>query len=665
VILDRAAVRVVINGPRTLAEIVLPVLVSASTFAVVGVICSAARRSHASAPILALALLTAILMVAQTVGIVYALPCGVVAVEAYDWFFLPPLHQLNAAAFSVIGLLIAVGVIVGAVTTTVARNAVESARARGDLAEEQAALRRVATLVGAGSAQSEVFAAIADELGRLFGAEASFVAKLDNPDTGLADVEPTVTIVGSYGRTALTAPVGLTVDLRPGRLLHGALAAGAPIRADVRQLTIGPLGTLVVKLGIRTAIAAPIMVGSSAWGVTVAGASGTLPPEAEARIDNFVELAAMAIHNAEIRGDITRLVKVQESLRRISLLIAHGRPPEHVFTAVTQEVQRYFTDGAARLLRYAPDGTVRLLAAHGSSIFEVEPQHRDALVQTVARTGRPARVDRHRTSPSGGPASPISAVGLPIHVSGRLWGLFTIDGHPGELVPGIEGRLKEFTDLIATAVADAQSRAELTNSRARIVAAADETRRGIERDLHDGIQQSLVALALRLRTAAADAEGRGEPHHELSDAAASLTTVIDQLRELSHGIHPAVLSHSGLQAALRALARRASLTMNVDVELEGRLPAAVEVGAYYIVSEALTNAVKHADASTLDIEAKVGDDTLTLRIHDDGLGGADPTRGTGLLGLRDRVQALGGSFDLRSPSRQGTTIVCHIPLQRH
>ncbi|WP_312034250.1 GAF domain-containing protein [Actinoplanes sp. TBRC 11911] len=640
-----------INGPRTLAEIVLSVLVSASTFAVAGLICSAARRSHASAPVLALALLATILMVAQTVGIVYALPCGVVAVEAYDWFFLPPLHHLNGAAFSVLGLLIAVAVIVGAVANTVSRNAVESARARGDLADEQAALRRVATLVGGGAAPAEVFAAIADELGRLFGAEASFMAKLDNPDKGLDDDVPTVTVVGSYGRTALTAPVGLTIDLQPGRLLHDALAAGAPVRADVRQLTIGPLGTLVVKLGIRSAIAAPIMVGSSAWGVTVAGTTRNLPPEAEGRILNFVELAAMAVHNAEARGHITRLVKVQQSLRRISLLIAQGRAPEHVFTAVTQEVRHHFTGGAARLLRYEPDGTVTLLAAHGSSEAEpVDPEHRDGLVETVARTGRPARVDRH---------GQISAVGLPINVSGRLWGLFTVDGHPGELEPGIEKRLEEFTDLIATAVADAQSRAELTNSRARIVAAADETRRGIERDLHDGIQQSLVALALRLRAAAADAADQSD----LADAAASLTTVVDQLRELSHGIHPAVLSHSGLEAALRVLARRAPLTMNVDVRLDGRLPSPVEVGAYYIVSEALTNAVKHARASTLDVDAGIDDDVLTLRIRDDGIGGADPTRGTGLLGLRDRVQALGGSFDLRSPPDQGTTIACLIPLR--
>jgi signal transduction histidine kinase len=256
----------------------------------------------------------------------------------------------------------------------------------------------------------------------------------------------------------------------------------------------------------------------------------------------------------------------------------------------------------------------------------------------------------------------LAAAAVPVHVDGRLWGLTAIAaGHAG-LAPDLEARMAEFTDLVATAVADAQSRAELVSSRARIVAASDETRRRIERDLHDGVQQSLTALALRLRAAAVDAARRGETHDDASGGATDLMTIIEQLRELSRGIHPVVLADSGLRTALRALARRAPIPMIIDVRLDERLPITVEVGAYYVVSEMLTNATKHARASAIEVVAEAEDGVLTLRVHDDGIGGADPHRGTGLLGLRDRIEALGGSFDLRSPIGGGTTATSRIPV---
>jgi signal transduction histidine kinase len=194
------------------------------------------------------------------------------------------------------------------------------------------------------------------------------------------------------------------------------------------------------------------------------------------------------------------------------------------------------------------------------------------------------------------------------------------------------------------------------------VAASDETRRRIERDLHDGVQQSLVSLALRLRSASMEAAGRGEAHDEMDSTVGDLLAVVDQLRELSHGIHPAVLSESGLPAALRALGRRSLLPMKVDLDIEERLPTPVEVGAYYVVSEMLTNALKHAHASALDIEGGAKDGMLTLIVRDDGIGGADTRCGSGLLGLKDRIEALGGTFDVHSPSGEGTTVTCLIPI---
>ena len=202
-------------------------------------------------------------------------------------------------------------------------------------------------------------------------------------------------------------------------------------------------------------------------------------------------------------------------------------------------------------------------------------------------------------------------------------------------------------------MANAHSRAELISSRARIVAAADEARRRIERDLHDGAQQRLVALALRLRSASLENDHQQGVRDEVAAVAADIMVVIDELRELSRGIHPAVLSDSGLRPALRALARRSPVPVELDLRIDGRLPQPVEIGAYYVVSEALTNAVKHGGASLVEVGAGAADGVFRLRIRDDGVGGADPARGSGLLGLKDRIEALGGTFELVSRLARG------------
>jgi signal transduction histidine kinase len=201
-------------------------------------------------------------------------------------------------------------------------------------------------------------------------------------------------------------------------------------------------------------------------------------------------------------------------------------------------------------------------------------------------------------------------------------------------------------------------------SRARIVVTADETRRRIERNLHDGIQQRLVTLALRLR--AAQDVGPGE-HAALlaamSQAVDELVSILDELRELSRGVHPAILSQGGLGPALRSLTRRASLPAVLDIDEIGRLPQPVEVAAYYVVSEALTNAAKHANATVVHVSLGVKDTTLRLSIDDDGDGGADPARGSGIIGLVDRIEALGGKLTLRSPPGEGTSLVIELPLE--
>jgi signal transduction histidine kinase len=223
--------------------------------------------------------------------------------------------------------------------------------------------------------------------------------------------------------------------------------------------------------------------------------------------------------------------------------------------------------------------------------------------------------------------------------------------------------MADFTELVATAIGNAESRAEVAASRKRIFAATDETRRRIERDLHDGTQQRLLALALRLRSAAMTApQESGEFRTKITDVAVGLTGVTNELREIARGIHPAILSRAGLRAALRALGRRSAVPVHMDVRIDGRLPEPVEVGAYYVVSEMLTNAAKHARASVVEVDAEASGGTLRLCVRDDGVGGADPLRGTGLVGLKDRIEALGGTFSLCSPAGSGTTVSCELPV---
>ncbi len=583
------------------------------------------------------------------------------------------------------------------------------------LADEQAALRRVATLVAAGARPTEVFGAVADELGHLIGVEATFVSRIDlpggdspgadqgSPEAGAgspgagagspgadadlpggaaadpsgeerAEPEGYATVVGSYGRISDVVPIGFRVKLSPGMVMTIALRTGRPARINGERLATGPFGAIVGRLGLRAAVATPIVVSGRYWGLTVAATSREdFPAGTESRMADFMELAGMAIANAETEQRLRELAETQASLRRLAMLVARGEPPEAVFAAVTREALRHFGNGTARMIRFELDGTATLVANEGTTAPPVRVGERwdgyppAGLTASVLRTGRTARVDDYRDIPGGEPylAEGLrSAVAMPVHVHGRLWGMIAVGTGQGSLPPDTEQRMADFTELVATAVANAQSRAELMTSRARIVAASDEARRRIERDLHDGAQQRLVALALRLRMAAAPSTGRSEPRAELADAAAELMGVVDDLREISRGIHPAILSNAGLRPALRALGRHSVVPVELDVRVDGRLSEPVEVGVYYVVSEMLANAEKHANASVVEVSAETSDGRLRVRVRDDGIGGADPVRGSGLLGLKDRIEALGGTFSLHSPPGRGTTVTCELPVLR-
>jgi signal transduction histidine kinase len=234
------------------------------------------------------------------------------------------------------------------------------------------------------------------------------------------------------------------------------------------------------------------------------------------------------------------------------------------------------------------------------------------------------------------------------------------------LPAGAEARLAEFTALLATAIANAESRAELDASRARIVATADATRRRIERDLHDGAQQQLLSLALGIRALqSAVPPELGECRDELAHLADGLSTVIDGLREIALGLHPAILGEGGLGPALNTIARRSPIPVELQVGIAGRLPETVEVAAFYVASEALTNASKHAHASNVRVEVDRLPGMVRVRVHDDGHGGADPALGSGLLGLKDRAAAIGGTIIVDSPPGQGTSLTAELPLDDH
>jgi signal transduction histidine kinase len=258
-----------------------------------------------------------------------------------------------------------------------------------------------------------------------------------------------------------------------------------------------------------------------------------------------------------------------------------------------------------------------------------------------------------------------SVVASPIIVEGNLWGAMVALTTGAPLSPDTEERMSSFSELFATAIANAENRAELTASRARVVAAADDTRRRIERDLHDGTQQRLVAVGLELRVAQAmvptELPGLTE---QLSQVVQDLGAAVNDLQEMSRGIHPAILSRGGLGPALRTLARRSALPVELDLGDDRRMPDRVEVAVYYVVSEALTNAAKHAGAAMVHVHLEADGTTVQLSIRDDGVGGADPTRGSGLVGLRDRIEALGGIIEVASPTGSGTSLVVRVPLDR-
>jgi len=367
------------------------------------------------------------------------------------------------------------------------------------------------------------------------------------------------------------------------------------------------------------------------------------------------------------------LVEEQTALRRVATLVARAVPPAEVFDAVCGEGARLLDAPVTRLLRYEPDGTATVLAGRGElggpvPVGATWTLDSRGVAATVLRTGRAARLENVERALGAAALARQpglrSAVAGPIVVEGRLWGVMAAGWtESGRLSAEVEGRLAQFTELVATAIANADSRVELAASRARVVAAADETRRRIERDLHDGTQHRLVCLALDLRAAEWSVPSElVELKAQLSQTADGLVGAVADLQEISRGIHPAILSQGGLRPALNTLARRSSVPVQLHLSVARWLPESVEVAAYYVVSEALTNVAKHAHASVVHVDLEADEAVVRLSVGDDGVGGAKPGQGSGLIGLRDRIEALGGRIEIASPLGRGTTLLVEMPV---
>jgi len=536
------------------------------------------------------------------------------------------------------------------------------------LAEEQAALRRVAMLVARGARPSTVFAAVAREVGRVLPAA-------DFTMVGRYDLDHAVEVVGSWSRAGSPDLIGRRSELGGRNVSTLVSKRNEPARVDHLAEGGDAVTEAAREIGLRSSAGAPISIEGRLWGVMIATSTrdNALPSGVEQRLAAFTELIATALANAQAREELRQVADEQAALRRVATLVARGASAPALFRAVAEEITLLLPADATVLSRYDPDGFLTRVGTWSRSGVSLPPGERSPLggrnVSTlVYETGQAARLDNYGDDAGDAAvwvASGLrSSVGIPISVEGRLWGVVVAVSMSVKPLPAdAEARLAGFTELVATAIANAEAQAELTTSRARIVATADKTRRRIERDLHDGAQQRLVTLSLQLRAVQATIPPEsGKLHAELDRVAAALASTLDELREYARGIHPAILADGGLAPALRTLARRSPIPVTLDVRVAGRLPERVEVTAYYVVSEALANAAKHAEASAVHVEVEATAEVARLAVRDDGVGGANPARGSGLVGLKDRVEAIGGTLSVRSHRGEGTTLRVELPL---
>jgi signal transduction histidine kinase len=368
------------------------------------------------------------------------------------------------------------------------------------------------------------------------------------------------------------------------------------------------------------------------------------------------------------------LLAEQAALRRVATMVAGCTPASALFGRVCEELGELLAVKSTDMIRYEDERFATVVGSWTGNdtpsfpVGERIPVEGETVTAKLYRSGRPERVDDY-DDVEGELAERLrefgihSVVGAPIYVAGRLWGAIMATSELAHAFPaGTEVRISSFAELVTAALADVDAREQLAASRARIVEAADAARRRIERDLHDGAQQRLVSLALSLRRLESNLEPNSAPTRELAVARAELDAALEELRELARGIHPGILTDRGLEAALAAVAGRSTVPVELALDSCEELPLSVQTTAYFVVVEALTNASKHARSDRIEVRVAVGEGQAMVEVRDDGSGGVDPARGSGLSGLADRVSALGGTLEIESPVGAGTTIRARIPI---
>jgi signal transduction histidine kinase len=459
----------------------------------------------------------------------------------------------------------------------------------------------------------------------------------------------------------------------PGKVLAGELGGDPLLNARLLQSRY-PADFFADEAAIAAAHAVPLHAPDGAP-LGYLGVLAGAHEAAAAAIGEILELvaprAALELERSRAESELQAAVDEQAALRRLATFVAGGMPAEALRDVVTYEVALLFEAQSANIARFEDEGNIRVVgvwAEPGASTIPrniVLPLDGETATAKVRRSNAPARVDSY-DGVAGVFAAALrehginAAISAPITVGGRLWGAVTASKSSRKRFPAdAELRLGKFAELFALAIANAEAREELAASRARLVEEALAERRRLERNLHDGAQQRLVALALTLRLAQNHADG--EAKELLAMASDELALALAELRELARGIHPAVLTERGLVAAVESLVARAPLPVSVEAAIEERPPAAVEAAAYYVVAEAVTNAVKYAGASRVVVRARSTAVGLRVEVEDDGVGGADASRGSGLAGLVDRVAAAGGRLHVVSPAGEGTLVRAELP----
>ena len=377
--------------------------------------------------------------------------------------------------------------------------------------------------------------------------------------------------------------------------------------------------------------------------------------------------ADAAIAGSQARAATRALADEQAALLRVAELVARGGPSDVVFGAVATEAQQLLDGRPVTLVRFEEDAALVVVSRSDGPAPGVRFRYAaGTLPDRVRRTARAVRVDDFSTEPNADLARhhDLSAgVAAPIVVESRVWGMLAATSAGRRLTPGVEERLQRFGSLVGTAVSNATSRAQLVASRARVLSTADETRRRLQRDVHDGAQQRLVHTVIALKLARQSLLQGDMPAglDRVEEALKHAQKASAELRAIVSGILPASLTRRGLSGGVESLLADLPLPVDADVEVP-RMAVDIETTAYFIVAEALTNVVKHAKASRARVRASLGDGVIRVEVGDDGVGGAQAGRGSGLTGLFDRVEAHGGRLRISSPPGRGTTIEATLPL---